>query len=103
MSRLNEKDSSKQVYWDSWYLPMPPCVYLADTRSFWYFTRRMGSKEPFVTFGICRLEMRGLIIVWGIFVEEQLEIAVTIFCTKTSPSNLTRKDIDTHLEGFPSD
>jgi len=51
----------------------------------------MSCKEPFISFGICGLKMRGLIIIWGIFVEEQLEIPVTVFCTMLLPSNPARK------------
>jgi hypothetical protein len=51
----------------------------------------MGGKEPFVSFGICRLEMRGLIIIWGVFIEEQLEISVTILCAIELSSNSIKK------------
>jgi hypothetical protein len=39
----------------------------------------MSGKKPSIGFSICGLEMGRLVVIWGVFVEEQLEIAVTIF------------------------
>lgn len=58
---------------------MPSCIHFADTRSFRDFTHRMSGKKPSIGFSICGLEMGRLVVIWGVFVEEQLEIAVTIF------------------------
>jgi len=45
----------------------------------------MGSKEPFISLSICSLKVGRLIIIWSIFIEEQLEVSITVFCTVSLP------------------